>query len=225
MGLPESIAGKVHAMRDRRARRKEFRRALLDAVADGELREEEMRDLERRRDEMGLEEEDIAEVRLEAYLLAYEKVAADQEVSDAEWIEMEKIQRFLGIKDGEVARTKKDLLRLHILHEVRSGNLPILRVGGLGLATGEQAHWREPMRRPGPDGERRGELIVTSKRVIFRGREDSFAIRLSSILSVGGDRKTVVLAESRKDPHVFLYERDGYRPILRSILAQVLGKR
>ena len=198
---------------------------LFEAVADGKLTEEEIEQLEKLRDEYGLTASDIADVRLQLYLTAYATVAQDQVVTEEEWREMEKIQTFLGIRDTEVVRTKRELLRLHIVHEVKLGNLPVLQIAGLGLGKKERAHWSEPVEWEEKKKRAIGDVIVTNKRLIFRGKKLPFALRLSSILDVAYERDYFVVSLSQKPPVLFYYKRDGYRRILRSILSRLLTQR
>ncbi len=161
-----------------------FHQLLLAAVHDGKLSEKEMEVLASKRAEYGLTEDDVRPIRAQLYLLAFEAVTRDEEVTAAEWKEMLKIQQFLGIDDAEVARTKKELWRLHILSEVRSGNMPIVRVRDLLLQKRERVYWRELAWLAEKGRKVSGELLLTSKRIVFRGRQKSIAAPLAKILHV-----------------------------------------
>jgi hypothetical protein len=220
-----TIANGFTDLRAKAEERAAFRRDLFAAVEDGRLTEEEMASLERERDEYGLTEDDIKGIRIQLYRRAAEAVASDRAVTEQEWAELEKIQAFLGVADAEVAPTKRELLRLHILHEVKRGNLPVIEVPHLALQKGESAHWSERVTYATKDEKSRaGELIVTSKRLIFRSPRESLSIRLPAILHVKSLEDGVRIGESGKDPKVFRTERAGYVRILQAVLARAMER-
>lgn len=217
-----SLTGRLGDSLTRANRRREFQEALFDAVKDGKLTGEEMEELSRFRDEYGFTEEDIRPVRVQLYLIAFQSVAEDENVTEDEWNEMGKIQTFLGIKDTEVGATKKELLRLHILNEIDHGHLPVVRPRGLALPDGERAHWVEKAELQSKTTEQAGTLVLTNKRLIFRSKKP-LALRLPKILDVRGDGLQLRVAEAGdKPPKVFRLNDRATRGILRSALSRAM---
>jgi hypothetical protein len=225
MSLIRSLASGFTDLRAHAAERAQFLQDLSAALEDGRLSGEEMAQLEKERDAFGLTEEDIRGVRLQLYLKAFEAVSADARVTEEEWTEMEKIQTFLGIEDREIGRTKQELLRLHILHEVKRGNLPVVSVKRLALQKGEIAHWEETAELT-EKGERpvRGVLIITSKRLIFRSAKEAISLRLTSILDLQKLHEGVRITENGKDPKELRTFRPAYVGIIQAILARAMER-
>jgi hypothetical protein len=201
----------------------DFRAALIEAVSDGKLTPEEVEDLEAMREELHLTDRDLGEARAAAYAIAFHAATADQQVTDEEWSSLEDIQVFLGLKDGEIARNKKELWRLLILSELRRGNMPIVRVPGLLLKKGETPYWSEPVRSSEEDTD--GLLVITNKRIVFRSAKKSTAWPLGSILEAGCSAAKTRIVPNSKPARTFIHADSSNSGILQGILASVLSER
>jgi hypothetical protein len=208
---------------ERKKRKREFQEILFQSVADGKLTEDEITEIARLKEEYGLREEDLRPVRVQVYAAALQVITKDRTVTEEEWTEMQRIQQFLGIPDDEVARDKKELLRLHILQEVHDGNLPIVPApAGLALTKGETVHWREKgTLRDGAEEE--GELCITDKRVIFRARAP-VVIRVSKIVDVRIALDTVEIATAGMS-YIFLPFERKHAKLIRLLLQKIIKSR
>ncbi len=200
---------------ERVRRRKEFQDLLFSAVADGKLTEAEMEDIEAARDSGGLIEEDLEPVRLQLYTAAFHAVAADRDVTEDEWHEMQKIQGFLGIADPEVERSKRELLRLHILRELRDDKLPVLPApSGLAVSRGELVRWRQK-------GRTGDELVVTDRRLVVRGPHAA-VVRVSRITDVASGEGSVVITDAAGECTRFSPEDSADVRLLRALIDKVV---
>jgi hypothetical protein len=190
---------------DRRKHRKEFLALLLKAVEDGKLTQKEMDELHDKKEEYDLTEEDIRPLRVQVYVRAYHVVSDDEKVLEEEWNDMLKIQKFLGISDSEISRTKRDLLRLHILQEIKQNNLPIVPVPDLALTKGEKVHWVEQGAVSTQENKKKSfthnriKLIVTSKRMVLRGTDAVSEIRFSRIAGIKHKTNVIRIMQSNGD--------------------------
>lgn len=235
----------------------EFRKAVLQAVSDGKLTKDEIDMLEKKREEMGLPLSVLDAIRVQAYMSAFEMVKGDTTITDDEWDELEQIQDYLGLKDSDIAKTKRELYRLRVLSEIREGNLPIVHSPHIILKNGEIAHWnevvtllmpREQKKDSGPSITVRfskgqsfhlgiqkahdekglvvtdaGELTLTNKRIVFRGKKESIAINLSQIVDVECFTSAVRLHINRRHALLFAYKDPRNADIVGSVLFQLLS--
>ncbi len=229
-----------------------FHRAVLEAVQDGKLTKEEIDTLEKRREELGLSLNVLNHIRSNAYYAAFQSIRENAVVTEDEWDELQQIQDYLGLEDGDIAKTKKELYRLRILSEIRNGNMPILESPDVFLHEGEMAYWSEPVTLYAPhagkkvskhglhltlsnglslhmgvvkNSEERGLLkkdegffIITSKRIIFHGREESFTTTYHSVLDIDCYASAVRIHRNRGASQLFVYKVPGNQDIVGSIL-------
>src|SRR5262245_37405022 len=87
---------------------REFRQALLQAVEDGKLSNEEISELDKKKAEFGLTDDDVRQVRAEVYTTAFTVAKADKQVTAEEEKELEKIQKYLKLADDEITHDKKE---------------------------------------------------------------------------------------------------------------------
>src|SRR6185295_6795664 len=113
------------ALHQRYKGKKAFFARVIEAASDGKLTEEEMSELRNTMVQLGLTEDDFRQVRASAYARALIAVQADDDVTEEEEQELDKLQRFLRIPDAEIAHSKAALLRLRIISDARRGVLPI----------------------------------------------------------------------------------------------------
>ena len=125
-----------------------FRDKIKEAVADGKLDTQDMKDLEKVRKELDVSDagDDRTVLRREVYNQAVAAVRKDGEVTATDAHELAKIQKFLALRDDQVEKTRWDLARLRTLTEIRHGNLPEVAANnaalrGVQLEPGELAHY------------------------------------------------------------------------------------
>ena len=127
-----------------------FRAEVRDAVKDGKLSAEGVRQLEKRKTELDVDaaSADQTIIRREAFQVAADAVIAGGRISAAEEQELQRIQAYLGLKDAQVAQTRVELARLRRLTEMKAGKFPSISpentvMRGLQMGAGEVPHWAE----------------------------------------------------------------------------------
>jgi hypothetical protein len=127
-----------------------YREKIKEAVADGKLDTEDLKNLEEFRKELDLAGagDDRTVLRREVYneAVAAVKKKKEGEVTATAAHELAKIQKFLALRDDQVQNTRWDLARLRTLTEIRHGNLPIVppanaTLRGVQIEPGETAHY------------------------------------------------------------------------------------
>ena len=237
MKLFHSLINKYKDAKQKRLNKQEFRKALLQAVEDGKLTNKEISELDKKKAEFGLTDEDIRQIRAEVYTVAFTAAKSDKQVTAEEERELEKIQKYLGLANDEITHDKKELARLRLLNEIQSGNMPEVIVSNVILFKGECPYWIEPaelieekvLRRRYEGGSRgvsirvmkgvsyrvgghrghittdtglvsvsSGDLVITNKRIIFKGDRKSFAIKLDNLLGTELFTNAIYLSENGK---------------------------
>lgn len=163
------IAGKLQAAREKRENRAVLQRLFMEAAADGKFTDEEVRALHSKMAEYGLTHDDIRKIRTAAYQHAFNVAKRDGMLTREEELELDNIQRRLGIDNADVAHTKLELQRLRLLNEIQQGNLPSVEIPNLVLQKGEDAHWAEP-------------ASLLEERVVrrsYQGGSHGFSIRIA----------------------------------------------
>ncbi|UPA22010.1 hypothetical protein K8942_02995 [Candidatus Peribacteria bacterium] len=201
---------------------REFRQAVLEAVKDGKLTKEEIDTLEKTREELGLPLEVLDAIRVQAYVTAFETATTDTDVTDDEWDELEQIQDYLGLKDADIAKTKKQLYRMRVLSEMRKGNMPIIDIPRMLLRPQERVYWSEAMNLQADDWKDSGNLIITNKRLVFKGGKKSISINLGQVLDVDNTGQFLRIHANRHPSLRLEYADEDNAPILDSILLFVL---
>jgi predicted nucleic acid-binding protein len=125
-----------------------FREKIKEAVADGKLDSQDLKNLEKARKELDVTGagDDRTVLRREVYNEAVAAVKRDGEVTATDAYELAKIQKFLALRDDQVEKTRWDLARLRTLTEIRRGNLPTVPTNnsalrGVQLEPDETAHY------------------------------------------------------------------------------------
>lgn len=263
MEILQTIINKYKAVRQKSLNKKEFKRALLEAVNDGKLTKEEIDELDKKKNELGLTDKDVKEMKAEIFLSAFLSAKSDAQITREEAQELERIQRYLGIEDIEIRKEKKELARLRLLTEIIEGNFPPITISGLVLQKGEKVHWTEPailmeervvrryykggysgfsfritkgvsyriggfrghpVRETGVVGVSNGELIITNKRIIFRGDKKSFAIKLDKILDIQLFTNGLQISENnRSKPILIKFLQKGNHDIIGTIISYTIN--
>lgn len=143
MGLLDAILDKLQPAKTKDENKKLYFDALVEALEDGILTNDEMSELDGLRKKLRLHESDVAGMKLRAFQVAANAAAADGVVTPKEERDLQKIKSYLGIEDNEIGRTRGTLNKMRMLYEIHKGNLPMLEIPGLGLNHGESAHVSE----------------------------------------------------------------------------------
>jgi tellurite resistance protein len=180
MGIFQSIIKKYKDAKQTVLNKKEFKQALLQAVSDGKLTKEEIAELEQKKEELGLSDEDIKEMKAEIFTAAFVAAKSDEQVTASEEKELQDVQQYLGLADSEIQATKKELTRLRLLNEIQQGNLPLMTIANIVTVKGEKAYWAEP-------------ALLAEEKVIrtrYEGRSQGVSFRIAKGVSyrVGGFR-------------------------------------
>jgi len=131
MGIFQTIVNKYKDAKQKSLNKKEFKQALLQAVNDGKLTKEEIDELDKKKKDFGLSEEDIKEMKSEIFATAFAVAKSDEQVTKDEERELLSIQKYLGLADDEIKSNKKELARLRLLNEIQQGNMPTVQVTNL----------------------------------------------------------------------------------------------
>src|SRR5258708_14806682 len=149
MGIKDWLGGdKLKELLGRDKKKEEYREALKEAVSDGKLDTEEMKSLEELRKGLDVSSaaEDRTVMRREIYNEAVQAVRKEGEFTATDQHDLNKIQKFLALRDDQVEQTKWNLARLRVLTEIRLGNYPAVAPSNvapraLQLEAEEMAHY------------------------------------------------------------------------------------
>ncbi len=178
------ISKKIAEMWQRSKDKKEFFEDILRAAEDGVLTDEEIAQIQARYKELGLTQDNLKGIRVQAYNAALQAVKNDGIVTAEEEAELGKLQLFLNIPESEIAKSKKELARLRLLTEIQNGNPPSVSVPNVILQKNETAYWSEPAR-------------ILEERVVkqrYEGGSQGFSFRIAKGVSyrVGSNRGHIV---------------------------------
>lgn len=125
-----------------------LREKVKEAVSDGKLDSSDIRRIEEARRELDVSApaDDKTVFRREIYNAAVGAVKDQGRLSGTGAHELAKIQKFLGLRNDQVERTRWDLARLRTLTEIRHGTLPVVpssnvALRGIGMEDDEVAHY------------------------------------------------------------------------------------
>jgi len=262
MGFLSDISTKIATMRQRSKDKKQFFQSLLKAADDGKLTDSEIKQIQTRKSELELTDDDLKSVRVQAYNAALHAARSDGKVTVEEEAELDKLQSTLKISDVEITKSKQELARLRLLTEIQNGNMPTVSVQNVILQKSETAHWAEPgnileervvsrryeggsqglsfriakgvsYRVGGHRGHlvtdkavlpvSSGELIITNKRVIFRGDAKSFNVRLDKLLEINFFSDGVRLTDDKGKPRIVQLSNSGNADIVGAVLSRAIN--
>src|SRR3989344_4585197 len=200
MGIFQTLVDKYKDGKQKSLNKKEFRSALLQAASDGKLTKEEIDELDKKKSELGLTDEDTKGMKAEIFAAAFSATKADAQVTKDEEQELFIIQKYQGGSQGMSFRIMKGVS---------------YRVGGhRGHITSET----------GVVAVSDGELIITSKRVIFRGDKKSFAAKLDNILDVQLFTNGFQFSENNKTkPRLMKFKEQGNHDIIGAVLSYAIN--
>lgn len=151
MGLKDNMVSGIKDLLgkgEKAKKQEEYREALKGAVMDGKLSNTDIRDLEALRQELEVDpaNADKTEVRREIYNEAFDAAKQEGVISATGMHELSKIQKFLGLRDDQIEKTKFQVTRLRTLTEIKNGNLPVVpdtsvALRDVALEAGEVAHY------------------------------------------------------------------------------------
>jgi len=148
MGFKDSIKAGLKGWLEGDKKKEEFREVVKDAVSDGRLDAKDLKEIEEKRQELGVTEarDDRTVFRKAIYNEAVEAAKRDGELTQTDAHELDKIQKFLALRNDQVEKTRWDLARLRTLTEIRNGNLPVVppnnaSMRGMPMEPDEVAHY------------------------------------------------------------------------------------
>jgi hypothetical protein len=144
MGLLDTLLAKLTPGKSKDENKKMYFEALVEALEDGVLTNDEIDQLDKLRRQLRLQEDDVTGMKLRAFQVAANAAAADGVVTPQEQRDLDKIKSYLSIEDRELGHTRGTLHKMRMLYEIHKGNLPIVEIAGLALNLGEIAHITEP---------------------------------------------------------------------------------
>lgn len=264
MGIFQSIVDKYKDAKQKGLNKTAFKDALLKAASDGKLTKEEMDELDAKKVELGLTDEDVKGMKADVFAAAFTATKSDAQVTKEEEGELLSIQKYLGLADTDIQHNKKELARLRLLNEIQQGNMPVLPpVSNLVTQKGEKVYWVEPVilaeekviRKSYQGGSHgvslrlmkgvsyrvgssrghlvsetgivavsEGEMIITSKRVVFRGDKKSFATKLDNILDTQLFTNGFQFSENNKTkPRLLKFKEQGNQDIIGAALSYAIN--
>lgn len=236
---------------------------MIQLASDGKLTAEEIKQIESRKAEMCLNDEDIKVAKVDAYAAAFNKAVDDSALTEEEEKELNNIQKELNLSDDLIEAKKKILARYRLVREIQNGNMPALQIANIVLKKGEQVYWSEPASlleekvlsrhyeggysgfsfrvmkgvsyrvggfrgypvvEKGNVSTSDGELIFSSKRLIFRGDRKSFATNLDKILDIQFYANGIQFSENnRSKPRLIQFNDRNNMDIVGSILSYIVN--
>ena len=147
MGIKDIKAG-IKGWFEGDKKKEAFRDKVKEAVSDGRLDAKDLKEIEETRQELGVSDarDDRTVIRRAIYNEAVQAVKREGDISASDAHELDKIQKYLALRNDQVEKTRWDLARLRTLTEIRSGNLPTVPANnaslrGTQLEPDETAHY------------------------------------------------------------------------------------
>jgi hypothetical protein len=116
----------------------------MEAIRDGILTEDELRQIEARRHELGLTRNDLKRLHVGIYQEAIQRVSDDSRLSPDEEQSLERLATYLDVPWEALERNRRQLVRFRLLYQIEHGDLPALQIANIILRKGELVHWSEP---------------------------------------------------------------------------------
>jgi len=262
MDFLRGIFEKISAKRQYAKDKKQFFEDLITAAEIGRLTDDEIQQIQKRYQELGLTQDDLKGVRAQAYEAALGAAKSDGVLTAEEAAKLAKLERILMIPESEIAKAKKELTRLQLLTDIQNGNPPTVAVPNVILQKGEVAYWSEPaslleervVRRRYEGGSQgfsfriakgvyyrvgghrghivtdtavvavsAGELIITNKRVIFRGNTKAFNIRIDNLLELNFYNNGVRLTDNNGKLRIVKFDDEANSDVVAAILTYAIN--
>lgn len=217
MGLSDWFSG---------GKKAKFREELKEAVGKGKLSDKKIAELEevRRRLEVSAADDDKTKFRREVFETAVDAVRTGGQLTEKEAAELAKIQKYLGLRDDQIAESQAELARLRQITEIAEGRFPVVSPGNLGLKgvqleAGEIPHYcvmAELLEGQIGNGEKGGRFPWNMPYVLGLGKGRLLPVSGISLLGNGylivTDRRVILRTDSRfvdfkfRDPEIFVYQ-------------------
>lgn len=184
-GLFSRLVDKYKDVRQHSQNKEVFKAALVNALSDGVLTDEEVTALKQCREMLGLTAQDWAAWRVDLFTSVINGIIRSRQISDRDNQELGKIQEFLQVSPAEISSDlRAKISRSRILYQIQTGNLPPINVPNLILIKNEKAYWSEP--------SGLAEVKVVGRR--YEGGSQGVSIRVMKGVSfrVGGHAGRVV---------------------------------
>ncbi|MBS1198319.1 MAG: hypothetical protein H6R18_2104 [Proteobacteria bacterium] len=221
MGLGDWFSGNKKA---------KFREELKDAVGQGKLTDKKMAELEevRRRLEVSAADDDKTKFRREVFETAVSAVRAGGQLTEKEAAELAKIQKYLGLRDDQIAESQAELVRLRQITEIAEGRFPVITQGNIGLRgvqleAGETAHYcvsAELLEGDVGNGEKGARFPWNMTYPLGLGKGKTIPSAGTNSLGSGyliiTDRRVILRTDNRfvdfkfREPEIFVYQ-NGFR--------------
>ena len=125
-----------------------YREKVKEAVSDGKLSNTDIQRLQELRQQLDVTDagDDRTSIRRELYDEAFDAKRSKGELNQTGVLDLAKIQKFLALRDDQIADKKVEVNRLRMLTEIRKGNLPLVPpthavLRGVKLEQGEVPHY------------------------------------------------------------------------------------
>lgn len=125
-----------------------YRDKVKEAVSDGKLSSTDLQDLAKLREELDVTDaaDDKTVLRREIYDGAFDAKKSQGQLTQTGVLDLAKIQKYLALRDDQVAETRVEVNRLRMLTEIRKGNMPLVppthgALRGVKLEDGEVPHY------------------------------------------------------------------------------------
>jgi hypothetical protein len=126
----------------------EYREKVKEAVSDGKLSSTDLHELAKLREDLDVTDaaEDRTSLRREIYDEAFDAKRSQGQLTQTGILDLAKIQKFLALRDDQLADKKVELNRLRMLTEIKKGNIPMVppshaAMRGVKLEPEEAAHY------------------------------------------------------------------------------------
>jgi len=196
-----------------------FAKAFAGAKSDGVITEQEERELQTIKDHLELTDAEIAptQVELKRFRLLREIADGHVPVVTVPGLVLQKLELAYWIEPASILEEK--VINRQFVGGSRGVSIRIMkgvsyRVGGF------RGHVESQV---GVVAVSAGELIITSKRVIFRGDKKGFNIRLDKLLNVEMASNGVTLTDGTSKPRVVQFQTPANADIVGGILSHSIN--
>jgi hypothetical protein len=125
-----------------------YREKLKEAVGDGKLSATDIQDLQKLKQELDVTDaaDDKTSLRREIYDEAFDAKREQGKITETGILDLNKIQKFLALRDDQITEKKVEINRLRTLTEIRKGNIPTVppthaALRGVKMEPEEIAHY------------------------------------------------------------------------------------
>ena len=194
----KSLIQKTKDHFDKAKRYQVFKTAVLQAVSDGKLTSQEVMELDHLAIQLDLTPADVLTLKATALNALINVVKQDEQLSDDEASSLDRLLKYFKIDEYEIPKkTQQELARMRLLYEISQGILPRAdwlerEVPIFPMQPEEIIHWVEISEafelrsRKGEqylDLQGKGQLLLTSQRIVFSSYHKTYSFFLTKIVS------------------------------------------